>query len=150
MRLVGRCTVLAERVFTAAEDWGAGEIVTRFLGRLEDMTEDSVESPAHLGTSPRPKKATLSEEILRKGLGDIRNCPIPHELWDRLIPVGVPDRLHGVCRPAGKGYPSPETEVMLVVVRGEGVFPRGNSNRKSHGSLFVPLFSFPRITLRCP
>ena len=31
-RLVGRCTVLAQRVFAAADDWGTGEIVTPFLG----------------------------------------------------------------------------------------------------------------------
>ena len=67
LRLLGRCTVLAEQVFAAVEDWGAGEIVTRFLGVLGDMTEDAFESLAHLGTSPRPKKA--NEEILRKGLG---------------------------------------------------------------------------------
>ena len=33
-RLLGRCTVLAERVFVAAEDWGTGGIVTCFFGDL--------------------------------------------------------------------------------------------------------------------
>ena len=54
LRLLGRCTVLAERVFAAAEDWGTEEIVTRFLVVLGEMTEDAFESLAHLGTSPRP------------------------------------------------------------------------------------------------
>ena len=44
------------------------------------MTEDAFESLAHLGTSPRPKKASISEEILRKGLGVVGNCPIPRDL----------------------------------------------------------------------
>ena len=82
LRLPGRCTVLAERVFAAAEDWGTGEIVTRFMGVLGDMTEDAFESLAHLGTSPRPRKATISDEILRRGLGEMGECPIPRELWE--------------------------------------------------------------------
>ena len=120
--LVGRCTVLAERVFAAAEDWGTGQIVTRFLGVLGDMSEDAFESLAHLGTSLRPKKGTLSEEILRKGLGDMGICPIPTDLWDRLVPAVLPARLRRVRLPEGKGYPSPETEVMLEVLKGQGVF----------------------------
>ena len=32
LRLLGRCTVLAQRVFAGAEDWGTEEIVTRFRG----------------------------------------------------------------------------------------------------------------------
>ena len=79
------------------------------------MTEDAFECLAHLGTSPRPKRATLSEDMLRNGLGDMGNCHIPRELWDRLVPPGLPERLQGVCLPAGKGYPSPETKVMLEV-----------------------------------
>ena len=67
LRLLGRCAVLAERILTAAEDWGTGEFVTRYLGVLGDMTEDAFESLAHLGTSPSPTKASISEEILLKG-----------------------------------------------------------------------------------
>ena len=69
LRLLGRCAVLAERVFVAAEDRGTEEIVTPSLGVLGEMTEDTFQSLAHLGTSPRPKKATISDEILRRGLG---------------------------------------------------------------------------------
>ena len=122
LRLLGRCTVLAERVFAAAEDWGTGEIVTRFPGVLGDMTEDAFESLGHLGTSPRPKKATISDEILRKGLGEMGECSIPRELWDELVPASPPERLRGVHLPEWKGYPSPETEVMLEVLKGQGVF----------------------------
>ena len=93
-RLLGRCMVVAERILSAAEKWGTGEIVTRFLGVLGEMTEDAFESLAHLGASPRSKKAALSEEILRSGLGDMGSCPIPRELWDRLVPVS--------CGAAGK------------------------------------------------
>ena len=31
-RLLGRCTVLAERVFAAAEDWGRGRSLPGFWG----------------------------------------------------------------------------------------------------------------------
>ena len=91
LRLLGRCTVLAERVFAAAEGWGTGEIVTRFLGFLGEMTEDAFESLTHLGTSPRPKKATISDEILRKGLGEMGECPIPRDLLGQARP-GEPPR----------------------------------------------------------
>ena len=36
-------------------------MVTRFLGVFGDMTEDAFDSVAHLETSPRPKKATISD-----------------------------------------------------------------------------------------
>ena len=84
LRLLGRCTVLAERVFAAAEDWGTGEIITRFVGVLGDMTEDVFESLAHVRTS-------ISDEILRKGLGEMGDCPIPRELWDELVPASLPE-----------------------------------------------------------
>ena len=114
--------VLAVRVFSAAQDRGTGEIVTRLLGVLGEMTEDTFESLAHPGTYPRPKKATPSEDILRKGLADMGSCPIPCEPWDRLVLAGLPARLRGVRLPAGKGYLSGETEVMLEVLRGQGFF----------------------------
>ena len=50
------------------------------------------------------------------------SCPIPTELWDMLVPAGLPAGLRGVCLPDGKGYPSAEIEVMVVVLRGQGVF----------------------------
>ena len=50
LRLLGRCTVVAERVLSAAEDWGTREIVPRFFGVLGDMSEDAFEFLAHLGT----------------------------------------------------------------------------------------------------
>ena len=65
-RILGRGVVLAERVMAAAEDWGVDEIVSVMLGVLGEMTEDAFDSLAHLGTSPRPRKAQVSEEILRK------------------------------------------------------------------------------------
>ena len=122
LRLLGRCTVLAGRVFAAAEDWGTGEIITRFMGVLGDMTEDAFESLAHVGTSPRPKKASISDEILRKGLGEMGECSFPRELWDELVPASLSERLLGVRLPEGKGYPSPATEVMMEVLKGQGVF----------------------------
>ena len=63
-RILGRGVVLV--VMAAAEDWGADEIVSVMLGVLGEMTEDALDSLAHLGTSPRPRKAQVSEEILRK------------------------------------------------------------------------------------
>ena len=86
------------------------------------MIVDAFESLAPLGTPRRPKKAALSEEILRKGLGDMGSCPIPRELWERIVPAGVLERLRGVRLPEGKGYPSPATEVMVEVLKGQGVF----------------------------
>ena len=105
----------------AAEDWGADEIFSVLLGVLGEITEDAFNSLAHLGTSPRPRKAQVLEEILRKGLGDMGSCPIPPELWDRLGPEGLGDRLQGVSLPEGKGYPSPATEVLLGALQGQGV-----------------------------
>ena len=86
------------------------------------MTEDAFESLAHLVTSPRPKKASISDEILRKALGEMGESSIPRELPDELVPARLPERLRGVRLPEGKGYPSPETEVMLEVLKGQGVF----------------------------
>ena len=71
------------------------------------MTEDTFESLAHMGTSPRPKEASLLEEILPKGFGEMGNCPVPNELWDEIVPEGLPAHLRGVRLPKGKGYPSP-------------------------------------------
>ena len=99
-----------------------GEIVTCLLGVMGDLTDDALESLAHLGTSPWPKKASISEEILRKGLGEVGNFPIPRELWIELVLAGLPERLRGVRLPEGKGYLSPEMEVMLEVLKEQGVF----------------------------
>ena len=125
----------------AAEDWGANEIVSVMLGVLGEMTEDAFDSLAHLGTSPRPRKAQVSEEILRKGLGDMGSCPIPPELWDRLVPGGLGDRLRGVSLPEGKGYPSPATKVLLGALQGQGVFsevPEGDEGGPNCTPFVIP------------
>ena len=116
-----------------------GEIVTRFLGVPGDMAEDAFESLAHLGTFPRPKKATLSEEILLKGLGDMGNCPIPPELWDRIVCASLAARLRGVHVPEGMGYPSRELEVMLEVLKGQGVhIQRGEQGAPNCTPFVIP------------
>ena len=88
-RLLGRCRVLAERIFSPAKDGRVGEIVTCFLRVLGEMTEDAFESLEHLGSSPKPKTATVSEEILCKGSDDIGSCAIPRVPWDRPVPAGL-------------------------------------------------------------
>ena len=47
-------------------------------------------------------------------------CAIPRELWDELVPASLPECLRGVQLPEGKGYLSPETEVMLEVLMMSG------------------------------
>ena len=148
LRLLGRCPALAERVFTAAEDWETGEIVTRFWGVLGDMTEDAFESLANLGTFPRPKKASISEEILHKGLGEMGNCPIPSELWDELVPAGLPERLRGVRKPEGKGYPIPEMEVMLEVLKGLGFFAEVHLQQGEQGGPNCTPFVIPKDDIK--
>ena len=148
LRLLGRCTVLAERVFVAAEDWGTEEIVTRFLGVLGEMTEDAFESLAHLGTSPRPKKACNSDEILRKGLGEMGACPIPRELWDELVPARLPERLRGLQLLEGKGYPSSETEVMLEVLKDQGVFDEVHVGQGERGGPNCTPFVIPKNDIK--
>ena len=148
LRLLGRCTVLAERVFAAAEDWGTEEIVTRFLGVLGEMTEDAFESLAHLGTSPRPKKASISDEILRRGLGEMGACPIPREMWDELVPASLPERLRGVQLPEGKGYPSSETEVMMEVLKDQGVFDEVHVGQGERGGPNCTPFVIPKNDIK--
>ena len=148
LRLLGRCTILGERVFAAAEDWGTGEIVTRFLVVLGDMTEDAFESLAHLGTSPGPKKASILVEILGEGLGEMGNCPIPRELWDELVPAGLPERLRGVRLPEGKGYPSPEREVMLEVLNGQGGFAKMQLQQVEQGGPNCTPFVIPKNDIK--
>ena len=143
VRLLGECTILAERVFAAAEDSGTGEIVPRFLGALGDMTEDTFESLAHLGTSPLPKKATISHVILRKGLGEMGECSIPRELWDKLVPASLLERLRGIQLREGKGYPSPETEVMLEVLKGQGMFAEVQVRQGEQGGPHCTPFVIP-------
>ena len=121
-----------------------GEIVTRFLGVLGDMTEDAFQSLAHLGTSLGPKKASISEEILRKGLGEMGNCPIPRELWNELVPAGQPERLCGMRLPDGKGYPSPEMEVMFQVLKGQGVFAEVQLQQDEQGGPNCTFFVIPK------
>ena len=107
-------------------------LVTEFIKTLKgwkDKKQDvlarsnMLEDLAYLGASPRPTKAWTLDEILRKGLGEMGNCPIPNDLWDELVLAGMPERLCGVQQPEGKGYPSSETEVMLGVPKGKGVLP---------------------------
>ena len=47
------------------------------------------------------------------------------------MPASLPDRLRGVRLLEGKGYPSPETEVMQEVLKGQGSFQRCRSSRVS-------------------
>ena len=70
--ILGRGVVLAERVMAAAEDWGADEIVSMMLGVLGEMTEDAFDSLAHLGTSPRPRKAPNSSLSRERRFGKPR------------------------------------------------------------------------------
>ena len=107
------------------------------------MTEEAFESFAHPGTSPCPKKATISDEILRKGLGHMGECSIPRELWDELVPASLPERLRGVQLPEGKGYPSLETEVMLAVLKGRVSW----GAIQDHGSLDIALGNNKRGTI---
>ena len=67
-------------------------------------------------------------------------CPIPRELWDELVPAGLPERLRGVQLPEGKGYPTPETEVMLEVLKGQGVFAEVQLPKGEQGGPNCTLF----------
>ena len=123
VRLLGRCTVLAKRVFAAAEDGGTGEIVTRFWGVLGDMIEDAFESLAHLGTSLGPRRRPGPRRYCVRGWGT----------WGIVLssPSYGTDSSPRVCRRDSEGYAywrgrvkgkGPETEVMLEVLRGQGFF----------------------------
>ena len=124
------------------------EIVTRFLGLLGDMNEDALESLAHLSTCPTPKKASISEEILRKGLGEMGQYPIPRELWDELLPAGPPERLRGVRLPEGKGHPSPRMEVMLEVLKRPGVFAEVQVQQGEQGGPNCTPFVIPQNDIK--
>ena len=112
------------------------------------MTEDAFESLAHLGTSPRPKKATISDEILRRGLGEMGACPVPRDLWDELVPASLPERLRRVQLPEGKGYPSPETEVMLEVLKDQGVFAEVRVGQGDRGGPNCTPFVIPKNDIK--
>ena len=86
----------------------------------------------------------MSEEILRKGLGDMGRCPIPRKLWDRLVPTALPARLSGVCLPAGKGYSSADTEVRPEVLKGQGVFAEMQLKPGEVGGANCTLFVIPK------
>ena len=131
-KLLERCTVLDEGVFPAAEDLGPGEMFTHFGGVLGEMTEDAFESLAHVGTFPRPKKATLSEEILRRGLGDMGNCPIPRELWDRLVRAGMLAMRQRIL-----GSHTPPCHRRMVITTKFSVFPRCTAAQTSSVPLQV-------------
>ena len=96
----------------------------------------------------QPKRASISEEILRKGLGEMGNCPIPRELWDELVPAGLPERLRGVRLPEGKGYPSPETEVMLEVLKGQGVLAEVQRQQGEQGGPNYTPFVIPKNDIK--
>ena len=57
--------------------------------------EDAYNFLAHVGTSPRPRKAQMPADIPGRGLGDMGKCPIPRELWDCLVPSGLAAQLWG-------------------------------------------------------
>ena len=57
------------------------EIACVFLGVLGDISEDTFESLAHVGTAPRPNKAELSHKILERGLGPIGNI-VPRRTFE--------------------------------------------------------------------
>ena len=118
------------------------------MGVLGNMREDAFESLVRLGTSPRPKKASISDEILRNGLGEMGECSIPRELWDKLVPASLPERLRGVQLPEGKGYPSPETEVMLEVLKGQGVFVEVQVQRGEQGGPNCTPFVIPKNDIK--
>ena len=112
------------------------------------MTEDAFESLAHLGTPARPKKATILDEILRRGLGEMAACPIRRDLWDELVPASLPKRLRGVQQPEGKGYPSPETEVMLEVLKDQGVFAEVHVGQGDQGKPNCTPFLIPKNDIK--
>ena len=139
---------LGSRDFCSGGGRGTGQIITRFVGVLGDMTEVAFESLAHLGTPHPPKKASISDEILRKGLGGMVKCPIPRVVWHELIPTSLPQGLHGVRLPEGKGYPSPETEVMLEVVKGQGVFANFQVQQVEQGGRNCTPFVIPKNSIK--
>ena len=131
--------------------------VTEFIKTLKewkDKKQDALagsnmfEDLAHLGTSPRPTKAWISDEILRKGLGEMGNCPIPRDHWDELVLAGLPDRLCGVQLPEGKGYPSLETEVMFEVPKGKGVLAEVQVQQGEQGGPNCTPFVIPKIDIK--
>ena len=143
LRLLGRCTVLAERVFAAAEDWGTEEIVTRFLGVSGEMTEDAFESLAHLGTSHRPKKATISDEILRRGLGEMGVCPIPSSLG-RARPGESPKAPSRGIATGGEGLPEPRDGGEARGPEGPGGVRRGPRGAGGSGRAQLYPFCYPQ------
>ena len=72
------------------------------------------------------------------------NCPVPRELSDALIPAGLPERLRGVRLLEAKGDPSPETQVMLEVVNGEGVFAEEHLQHGDHRGSQLYLLCHPQ------
>ena len=87
-------------------------------------------------------------EILRRGLGEMGACPIPRDLWDELVAASLPERVRGVQLPEGKGYPSPETEVMLEVLKDQGVFDEVHVGQGDRGGPNCTPFVIPKNDIK--
>ena len=65
-KLLGRCVVLAERVVTAAEDWVAGDTVTRLLGRVCARLHTRYQVMAQMQMKRRPKECEQASRRVQR------------------------------------------------------------------------------------
>ena len=60
--------------------------IQRLWVLLLDITIEGWESLLHENTSPIPRMAAITAELLTKGIGKVGTVPILQEVWDSIVP----------------------------------------------------------------
>ena len=119
--------------------------VQRLWVLLLDITIEGWESLLHENTSPFPRMAATTADLLTKGIGKVGTVPIPLEVWDSIVPPS----LSSTAAKGGVGLKplSASAKTMLDTMRkaNSTLFKVSNSGPPANAWAFL----VPKNLLKC-
>ena len=84
--LVHRLWIFLLRLTSVCEDFGLDEPMAVCLMAVRCLSPEAWESLNHLSTSPKPKLARVTPEILAAGIGEVGCYQMTEREWDEIVP----------------------------------------------------------------
>ena len=84
--LIRRFWIFLNRKACACEDFRLDEPMAVCLMAVQCLAPGAWDSINHLSTSPKPKKASITPQVLQAGIGEVGCYRITEEEWDEVVP----------------------------------------------------------------
>ena len=84
--LIRRFWIFLNRMACACEDFWLDEPMAVCLMAVQCLAPGAWDSINHLSTSPKPKRASITPQVLQAGIGEVGCYRITEEEWDEVVP----------------------------------------------------------------